>query len=146
MSVCSAAVRCCECTSELPSLKARIYKFSCPAYQEHTVSCIFTPQLKKQYRTPWENDPGFGEREVEDGPPLAFAHETMGIPMSQAQPCTFAHPTHKHAPSTQPHTHDSGPLHQLWENPSPISQWSLSSTDWLKLRNSTRKHEVNLST
>jgi len=72
-------------------------------YQTHTVSCIFTPRLKKQFQTPWENDPCFGEREVKETPPLAFPNETKGHPMSRAQLCTVAHLMHGHTEHTVPH-------------------------------------------
>lgn len=51
-----------------------------------------------------------------------------------------------HTQSKHPCMHGSRPLLQLGGNPSPISQWSLSSTDWLKCYNSKRKCQVNLST
>ena len=103
MSVCSATVCCCDYASELPSLKARKYKFSCPVYQKHTVSCIFTPRLKKQFQTPWESEPCFGGREVEEAPPLAFSNKTKSTPVSRAQPCAATNPMHTLPEHTAPH-------------------------------------------
>lgn len=137
VSLCSATVCCSDCTGELPRTTPGIDKFSCAGYQKHTA--LLPLGSRNNSKLPGKMMPALKRGKWRKPFLWCTPGRDRALPCPRLSP---AHPKHSHhQPNPQIQPRASA---QLSEQPSPVSQWSPSSTDWLKYFNTLRKCEVNL--